>query len=183
MAKDWTGNSKSAFATLGASSHSNHDRQSEDYYATSREAVEWLCKIEQFDGPILEPACGEGHISKVLIEHGYDVTSRDLIDRGYGEPNQDFLAIDNTEWNGDICTNPPFKYAQQFVEKALSIIPDGHKVAMFLKLQFLEGKARKELFRTTPPPIRLCLLFTPPLRHERHIRGNVRSRILLVHLD
>lgn len=44
-----------------------------------------------------------------------------------------------------------YKYAQQFVEKALSIIPEGKKVAMFLKLQFLEGKARRALFRSTPP--------------------------------
>lgn len=33
----------------------------------------------------------------------------------------------------------------------MEIIDDGHKVAMFLKLQFLEGKARRELFRKWPP--------------------------------
>lgn len=81
---------------------------------------------------------------------GYFVTSRDLIDRGYGEV-ADFLAIDNQEWNGDIVTNPPYAYAQEFVEKALSIIPEGKKVCMFLKLTFLEGKGRKHLFRTQPP--------------------------------
>lgn len=54
---------------------------------------------------------------------------------------------------GDIITNPPYKYAIDFIYKALSIIPDGHKVAMFLKIQFLEGKERKELFRVYPPKI------------------------------
>ena len=63
----------------------------------------------------------------------------------------DFLAIDNQEWNGNIVTNPPYAYAQEFVEKALQIIPDGKKVCMFLKLTFLEGKQRKHLFRTQPP--------------------------------
>ena len=76
--------------------------------------------------------------------------SRDLVDRGYGEV-ADFLAIDNLEWDGNIVINPPYKYAQEFVEKALSIIPKGKKVAMFLKLTFLEGKARRALFRSTPP--------------------------------
>lgn len=41
--------------------------------------------------------------------------------------------------------------AQQFVEKSLEIISNEHKVAMFLKLQFLEGKKRKKLFTEYPP--------------------------------
>ena len=52
---------------------------------------------------------------------------------------------------GDIVTNPPYKFAKEFVEKALQIIPNGNKVVMFLKLTFLEGKARRSLFRTAPP--------------------------------
>ena len=35
----------------------------------------------------------------------------------------------------------------------MKITPDGHKVAMFLKLQFLEGIARRSLFRKYPPKI------------------------------
>lgn len=58
---------------------------------------------------------------------------------------------DKTWWDGDIITNPPYKYAKEFVEKALNTIPIGNKVAMLLKLLFLEGKARKELFRKYPP--------------------------------
>ena len=150
MAKDWTGNKKSVFVTLGASSHSEHERQSEDYYATEPLATEWLCKLEYFNKKILEPSCGEGHISEVLKAYGYEVTSRDIVDRGYGEV-QDFLSFETMEWDGDIITNPPYVFAQEFVEKALQIIPMGNKVAMFLKLTFLEGKKRKELFRANPP--------------------------------
>ena len=97
--KDWTGNSKSTFVTLGASSHSEHERQSEDYYATEFLATEWLCKLEQFNHRILEPSCGEGHISEVLKAHDYEVTSRDIVDRGYGEV-QDFLSFETMEWGG-----------------------------------------------------------------------------------
>lgn len=150
MGKSMVGGRAAVFKTIGASNHTNHERQREDYYATEPAATEWLCKLERFNSAILEPSCGEGHISEVLKAHGYDVTSRDLIDRGYGEV-ADFLSIDNVSFDGDIITNPPFKYAQQFVEKALQIIPEGNKVAMFLKLTFLEGQARRELFRAAPP--------------------------------
>ena len=169
MAKDWVGGSAAVFKTLGASNHTDAERQREDYYATEPKATEWLCKLEQFEGRILEPSCGEGHMSEVLKAAGYEVVSRDLVDRGYGEV-ADFLAIDNLEWDGNIVTNPPYKFAQQFVEKAMSIIPEGKKVAMFLKLTFLEGKARRAMFKSTPPRSRLGEFITTEMRYERGLR-------------
>ena len=74
---------------------------------------------------------------------GYNVKSTDLVDRGFGESGADFLKAE-TAFDGDIITNPPYKYGKEFVEKALELIPEGRKVAMFLKLQFMEGKARKK---------------------------------------
>ena len=168
--KDWKGNKASVFKTLGASNHCDHERQREDCYATEPKAAEWLCRLETFSKRILEPSCGEGHLSKVLSANGYDVTSRDLIDRGYGDV-ADFLSIDNTEWNGDIVTNPPYRYAQEFVEKALSIIPDGRKVAMFLKLTFLEGKARKRLFEVFPP----CRIWVSSSRLKCALNGDFEA--------
>lgn len=138
------------FLRLGASNHSGHERQKDDYYATEPKAVELLLEVEKFCPNILEPACGEGHISKVLIKNGYNVKSVDLIDRGYGEVG-DFLSPEVSKWKGDVITNPPYKCAQEFIEKALDIIPKGNKVAMFLKIQFLEGKRRKKLFKKYPP--------------------------------
>ena len=41
--------------------------------------------------------------------------------------------------------------ATQFVTHALDLAKDGVKVAMFLKIQFLEGKERKKLFTEYPP--------------------------------
>ena len=150
MARDWKGGTASTFKTIGASNHCDHDRQAEDYYATEPAATDWLCKLEEFKSPILEPSCGEGHISKQLIAHGYDVVSRDLVDRGYGEV-RDFLFLNNEQWGGDIITNPPYAFAQEFVEQALKMIQPGRKVAMFLKLTFLEGKKRADLFKDNPP--------------------------------
>lgn len=148
--KDWTGNSKSTFATLGASNHSTTDREHNDFYATDPKAMELLLDIEEFDPYVWECACGKGHLSDVLKQRGYIVKSTDLIDRGYGECGVDFLQCPDKH-NGDIITNPPYKYAQQFVEHALELIPEGNRVAMFLKLTFLESKNRKELFEKCPP--------------------------------
>lgn len=167
--KDWSGNERSIFSTLGASSHADHERQTDDYYATEPIAVEHLMQLEHFAPDIWEPACGEGHISRVLQQHGYRVRSSDIVDRGFGEVG-DFLR--STEpWHGDIVTNPPYKYAQEFVEHALEIIPDGHKVAMFLKLQFLEGKQRRRMYQITPPPTGVCVIVPSALRHEWPFRG------------
>lgn len=145
--KNWTGNQNSIYKTLGASNHTNKDREQHDYYATDPKAAELLLELETFEN-ILEPSCGEGHLSKVFSDAGINVTSSDLVDRGYGTQKSFF---DYENWNGDIITNPPYKYGLEFVEHALKIIPDGNKVAMFLKLQFLEGKKRKKLFVSNPP--------------------------------
>lgn len=151
MKKDWTGNSNSIYKTLGSSHHSEHEREINDYYATEPRAAEMLLKLEKFSHNIWECSCGEGHLSKVFLKAGYNVRSSDLVDRGFGESGVDFLGIENQEWNGDIITNPPYIYAKEFVIKALEIIPEGYKVAMFLKVQFMEGKGRKHLFTQFPP--------------------------------
>ena len=139
MKKDWTGNYNSIFKTLGASYHTKEERQSDDYYATDPKAAECLLKLENFNHTIWECACGEGHLSKVFEQAGYKVYSTDIANRGYGE-QLDFLKTIG-KFNIDIITNPPYKYAYEFVEHALDIVNDGCKVAMFLKLQFLEGKS------------------------------------------
>ena len=148
--KDWTGNKNSIFKTLGASSHTEKEREENDFYATDPKAIELLCELEKFNEWIWENACGEGHLSKELQKQGYQVYSSDLIDRGYGHSGIDFLQYNKT-WHGDIITNPPYKFAKEFIEKSLEILGEGNKCAMFLKIQFLEGKARKKLFTKYPP--------------------------------
>ena len=138
------------YATVGATNHSKFEREQHDYYATDPKAIELLLDKVRFSNDVWECACGEGHLSKVLKSRGYDVLSTDLIDRGYGEGGIDFLQ-DTRKFDGDIITNPPYKYAKEFVEHAIESVSDGHKVAMFLKLTFLEGKSRRELFEKYPP--------------------------------
>ena len=154
MAKDWTGNYNSIYKTLGASNHTDNEREPNDYYATDPKAVEALLDREVFNHYIWEPACGGGHISEVLKRAGYDVRSSDLIDRGYeGTETLDFLNLSDKDIDRprDIITNPPYKYAKEFVEKAIEVSEPKIKIAMLLKLTFLEGKNRRELFAKAPP--------------------------------
>lgn len=154
MTKDWTGNTKSVYSVIGASNHAvDKDREPNDYYATDPIAVDILLEQEEFVPYVWEPACGGGHISDELKAHGFDVFSSDICDRGYvGTQIIDFLKYSNCDrFPRDIITNPPYKYAKEFVEHALDISLNGVKVAMFLKLTFLEGKARKKLFKKYPP--------------------------------
>jgi hypothetical protein len=121
-------------------------RPENDFYPTPPEATEALLQREKFDGAILEPACGDGAMSRVLEAHGYSVISRDLIYRGYGEGGHDFLK--SHEKYPNVITNPPFRLGEEFIQHALKLTTG--KVVMLCKLQFLEGGKRKLMFESTP---------------------------------
>ena len=122
-------------------------RVEHDYYATPENCTESLLEKIDFKGTILEPSCGEGHISKVLKSHGFEVYSNDIVDRGYGDMHKDFLE-ETFDTYDNVITNPPFKLSKAFILKSLDVSRD--KVAMFCKIQFLEGVSRYEMFKTTP---------------------------------
>lgn len=151
--KDWIGNGKSVFVCNGASNHSYEEREKDDYYATEPKAIYKLCEVEKFTPTVWECACGEETMVRALEKMGYNVFASDIVKR-IGCRNSvvqlDFLKT-VTNYNLDIITNPPYKYAKEFVEHALDISKDGNKVAMFLKLTFLESKSRKALFEKYPP--------------------------------
>jgi hypothetical protein len=46
------------------------------------------------------------------MRRGIEVKSSDLINRGFGI-QKDFFNYEF--WDGDIVTNPPYKYAKEFV--------------------------------------------------------------------
>jgi len=125
-------------------------REENDFYATNPKALRLLLNKLKQDNIILnnniwECSCGQGHLSKELLDNGYKVISSDLIDRGYGEV-KDFLKCKD-KFNGDILTNPPFKLAEDFIEKSMNLLSKGNKLILFLKIQFIEGQRRNKLFK------------------------------------
>ena len=125
-------------------------RVENDYYATPPESTQALLNVLELNGSILEPACGEGHISEVLKSNypNSEIVSTDLVDRGYGSGGINFLEHTYDRTFTNVITNPPFKYMREFVEKSLEISTD--KVIMFGKIQFLEGQRRKEFLENSP---------------------------------
>lgn len=121
----------------------NGDREENDFYPTPERATEELLKRIEVSGTVWECACGDGAISELLPK---DTISTDLIDRGYGEPNIDFLkTTKKVDW---IITNPPYSLATEFVKHALDCADN---VAFLCKIQFLEGVKRHDFFIKHPP--------------------------------
>lgn len=132
------------YRIIGASNHTDDEREDKDFYATDPRAVDALCRQETFKGGIVEPCCGMGHISERLKRHGYKVTSYDIEGRGYGRV-RDFFDFENMPTGcKNIITNPPYKGSTDFIIHALNLVPVGGKVAFFLKTQYLEGQDRYE---------------------------------------
>ena len=85
-----------------------------------------------------------------MILLGYNVYSSDKIDRSFGHV-EDFLTSSKTSYNGNIITNPPYKFANEFIVKSLSILEKDSKLALFLPIRYLEGKQRRKIFEKYPP--------------------------------
>jgi hypothetical protein len=134
-------------------------REPNDFYRTPSKCTEALLRVEQFPAEIWEPACGDGAISTVLEAAGHDVFSTDLIDRGFGEPGVDFLAQRDLALPV-IVTNPPYKLAEAFLLHALSL--GARKVAMLLRLAWLEGESRRRRVFSKHPPARIWVFSARP---------------------
>lgn len=98
----------------------------------------------------LEPACGAGHMAKVLKEYFGEVRCSDAYDYGYA-PVRDYLSCpyetNAVDW---VITNPPFRLAEEFVHRSLSVARLG--AAMLVRTVFLESVGRyNRLFRDCPP--------------------------------
>ena len=142
------------YKILGASNHSDSIRSKNDFYATPPLAVEQLLEVETFDKNVWEPATGMNHITDVLEEHGYNVRRSDIVDM-VGDPKLEIIDMLNSDekFDGDIVTNPPYGKSLEFLKKCIDAVPEGNKVAMFLKIQFLETKKRADYFQENPPKV------------------------------
>jgi hypothetical protein len=127
------------------------DLDGPDYFPTPPWATFALIDNESFDGEIWECACGDGAMSRVLEQTGRKIRSTDLVDRGYGESGVDFLQA--TARADNIVTNPPYNSAEAFVRVGVKLAR--RKLALLLRLAFLEGARRCETLFTQTPPSRV----------------------------
>ena len=119
-----------------------------DFYPTPEWATYALIDNEDFTGDIWECACGDGSMSKILKKTNNQVISSDLYDRGYGESGVNFIKSDKICDN--IVTNPPYNLAEDFVTSGFN--KTNKKLALLLRLAFLEGVGRtNRLFSIIPP--------------------------------
>jgi hypothetical protein len=72
----------------------------------------------------------------------------DIVDRGFEGHVADFFDL-HALLGSSVITNPPFVFAQRFVEHALNL--GARKIAIIQRLAFLEGQERGKMFRATPP--------------------------------
>ena len=129
-----------------------------DFYPTPYEITEDLFKLEKFDGDVLEPACGQGHMSEIISKYN-QTFSFDKFDDSYSRIKHDFLTFETDQEFDNIITNPPFTFAEQFVLKAKKIAKK--KIAMILKIQFLEGKSRlKNLWKDKEFPLEYVYIYS-----------------------
>jgi len=119
---------------------SNPERVEYDRYWTPLYVTMELMKRVKFNGSILEPANGMGHVSYVLEQYGYSVEKSDIV------TGQDFLQ--RTEFCDNIVTNPPYGLLNEFLCKAIEIT--GGKIAMMCGLHALTSKKRFAIFEKIP---------------------------------
>ncbi len=135
-------------AKAGSVNRSSEYRGDDDHYPTPGGATWALDKLKILPKKVWEPACGGGHMSRVLMAAGHDVISTTLVDRGFGVTGVDFLKTTKLLAPA-IVTNPPYNIANDFVAHALSLEPD--IACFFLRLKWLEGRRRHKLIFASNP--------------------------------
>lgn len=137
----------------------NPVRRADDYYATpawcTRAILRHLPKFRR----AFDPCAGEGAILREVTSiYGASVEAVGLeLDkeraRKAGVPQGDALT---SEWRPTpdlVLTNPPFKDAMAFVERALEQVCPGGTVAMLLRLPWLASQKRAAFLRANTPAI------------------------------
>jgi len=107
-------------------------------------------------GSVWEPCCNRGYMARPLGEYFSQVYATDIHDYGWSGQGaiEDFLWPSTVppypvNW---IVANPPFRLAEQFIERASQVATDGF--AMIVRTAFLEGVGRHgRLFTKNPPSI------------------------------
>lgn len=120
------------------------ERDEYDWYVEPRECSRALFTVERFEGVVWDPACGSGRIVQQAKALGLDAVGTDVVHRSsYCLRKLDFLKDGQISDFGNIVTNPPFSDAEEFIRRALKIVPHGGKIAAILPIVWLTGFSTK----------------------------------------
>lgn len=111
---------------------------SPDDFQTPPSALKPLLPYLKPEWVIWECAAGKGNLVRGLMDAGHEVFATDIL------TGQDFLTMGVPLGVDCIITNPPYKYKQQFLERAYAT---GRPFALLLPLTTFETAKRQELFR------------------------------------
>ena len=149
--------------------HNAEKRHIADYYVTPvKDIITFLGALDEevsldiWDKTILDP-CAGGDLShdmsypKALREYyaipdGWNgIKTIDIREDSLAETKCNYIETKLDYKPFLIISNPPFNQAMEFIKKALDDVEDGGYVAMLLRLNFLETKARKDFFDNYMP--------------------------------
>jgi hypothetical protein len=148
----------------------SHAERGLDPYFTPKEAIRALLALEKIPARVFDPCCGNGAILNILEDAGHHVSGVDIHDYGWpGTIVKDFLASPSDLRGTSIVSNPPYKLAQEFIEKVIGEGSPYH--AWFLRLNFLESMRRKSFFEQHPPSRLLVSSRRLPPMHQHGWAG------------
>jgi hypothetical protein len=121
-----------------------------DAYFTPSEAIHALMGFESLPRRIFDVCCGNGAILNPLEAAGHYISGTDIKDYGWpGTVIADFLAGPRDLRGIAVVSNPPYRRAQEFIQKVIDGQSPYH--AWLLRLNFLESMRRKPFFESHPP--------------------------------
>src|SRR5262249_45335761 len=129
------------------------DRDEDDFYVEPAWCSERLFAVETFTGLIWDPAAGSGTILRAARAAGLSNFASDIAEHGCGL-RQDFLTATAPAPAFLVVTNPPFRVARAFVERALTL--GARKTAVIFPTARLNAARWLE-----PLPLAKIYLLTP----------------------
>jgi hypothetical protein len=152
-----------------SSNNASGNRKESDLYETPYSLTRLLLTKEALYGKILEPACGNGAICKILDENKLEYDSYDI--------EEDFLTEKNHY--DVIITNPPFSIAYDFILKAKEV---SDRFIFLLPLSYLHGKQRyDDVWMDRDFPLEKIYVFTryPMLGDDLREDGKHRTGMMV----
>lgn len=131
----------------GNAKASGYERNLNDWYVEPPYVVEDFLDAWPVEGAIWDPSCGRGTIPIVCRRRGHEAIGSDLVDRGFGQGNIDFLSCRSLR-APTIISNPPFAIIHRWMAHALALGP--RQVIIFARLGLLEGIERGKWFQRSP---------------------------------